>query len=376
MYCNAPATSPAPVEAPPRPAVASLPPGRPGSLAEVGISAGSSAAAFAHTAELFLKERLGELTDPSRIARTHWIAAPPQHPAWPYVSPDHEVFFDVVTADGVGYLLRYAGEDAALLAHADDLLFAPIQALLPFTRVDLEAVGLMLFLGTLREVVIVTNADLDASFVDRVGRMNRHVAAQAGATGRDIRLVSFTWELTNRDEWKTVERGRPSTATAPSSGDPSEAALVATRGGNRLAEQGRLDEALRAHDEAIRLDPGCALAWSNRSYVLANLERFAASLAAAERALSLDAKLEQAWINVSQALIGLGRFPEALQVAQRGLAVAPRSAALHFNAALSADRTYRQPVAVTHYRSFIEVATPAMKREVELAQQRLRVFRA
>lgn len=378
MYCGAPAVAAAPVAAAPAPVAAApasmaLPPGRPAPPDHIKTTSGPSAEAFAQTALLFLKERMGELADASRVARTRWVVTPPRHPAWPYVPPDHELFFDAITADGVGYLFRYAGDDALPVPDADDPLFAPIQAPLPFSRVDLEAAGELLALGALREVVLVVNVVLEAPFVDRVSRLNHRVIAAGAPAGREVRLMSFTWDPANPDEWRTIGRD----ASASRSSQPrDDAARATTNAGNRLAEKGLFQEALLCHDEAIRLDPGFALAWSNKAYVLANLGRHPESLAAAERALSLDARLEQAWINVSQALMSLGRLAEALQVAERGLAVAPRSAPLHFNAALSADKTHRQPAAVAHYRSFIELATPAMKGEVELAQQRLRVYRA
>lgn len=363
-----------------------LPPGRHGPTMLERVARGGPAEAFAAIAVRFLKEKVGEL-DPVRIATMSYLAKAPRHREWPYVPPDHELLFDVITTDGVGYLFRY-GDGQHPPPPEDDPLFAPIQPPLPLSTVDISMCGALLFTNAFREIVIVANLPLEQTLLDKVGRHNNIVAnllAKAPAPPtepRAVRLMSFPWDPGHPDEWRKLDasRGSPSpdaSQSPPAPGPiPGESpALAAMHRGNRLAERGRFDDAIRYHDEALQLDPQLALAWSNKAYALSALCRMEESRAAAARAVELDPKLVVGWINVSNALVSLGRYADALRACERGLSIAPTSPQLHYNLATAADKTYKQPLAVKHYLAFVEHATPAMHAEVARVQQRLRMYR-
>lgn len=332
-----------------------MPPGRSGPTARER-AAESRAGTFVLEAVKFLRTLPKELADVNRIQAMDWIATAPRHMDWPYCPPDHELLLDVVTTDGVGYVIRYGGADVMLppVPH-DDPLFVPIQPPLPISRVDVSMCGLLLFTGLLREIVIVCNLRFEERIMFDVRATKQR--ALAGAPECELRLV--TWHWGSETPGPVVSRS---------------SAVDATNSGNRASERGDLTEALRLHDEALRLDPKLALAWSNKAFVLSAQGRMEASLEAAQRAVALDDKLVVAWINKSNAEISLHRFPAALESARRGLVLDERSAALHFNAGTAADRTYKQPLAVVHFRAFLAAATPAMKNEVAEVTRRLAIL--
>lgn len=355
-----------------------LPHGRPGPTVLQRVAHGGMAEAFAVCAVKILREKTGE-PDPTRIACMSWMASAPRLREWPYVPPDHELLFDVITTDGVGYVIRYGGDaEPPAPVQDDDPLFAPIQPPIPISRVDLSMCGAMLFSGALREIVIVSNVALLPPFVEQVGKHNNIIVNLGAPADRRMRLVSFPWDPDANESHPGADHGQaaaaPPMARAPAT--PSRPpALEAMQRGNGHAREGRMAEALRCHEEALALDPQLALAWANKAFALAGLGRQEESLLAAQRAVELDPKLVPGWINVSQALLTLGRYPQAIESAERGLALDPKSPQLHFNLATAADRTYRQPLAVKHFRAFVEHATPAMQAMVAKVEQRLRMLR-
>ena len=93
--------------------------------------------------------------------------------------------------------------------------------------------------------------------------------------------------------------------------------------GNTDFAQGDYEQALLAYEKAISLDPGHAVAWSNRGGALNNLKRYDEGLAASEKAIALDPKFAMAWSNKGVALYGLLRYDEALVALDRAIALDP-----------------------------------------------------
>ena len=71
------------------------------------------------------------------------------------------------------------------------------------------------------------------------------------------------------------------------------------------------DEAIKACDEAIRLDPKYALAWNNNGKALGNQGRLDEAIKAFDEAIRLDPNYAGAWNNKGMALKLLGRSTEA-----------------------------------------------------------------
>ena len=84
-------------------------------------------------------------------------------------------------------------------------------------------------------------------------------------------------------------------------------------GGTALSIQGKYDDAIKAYDEAINLDPNLAAAWDDKGNALNSLGRYDEAFKACDEAIRLDPKDAMAWGNKGNALNGLGKYDEAFQ---------------------------------------------------------------
>lgn len=101
--------------------------------------------------------------------------------------------------------------------------------------------------------------------------------------------------------------------------------------GHHLARQGRLDEALREYEQALRVEPNHWRSHSEIGRVLVVQERYAEALPHLETALRLAPDTYATNYNYGIALEKLGRNAEALAAYDRALAVAPQRHEPHLN---------------------------------------------
>src|SRR3989449_1022574 len=87
--------------------------------------------------------------------------------------------------------------------------------------------------------------------------------------------------------------------------------------GNAFTKLGRLVDALRCFNAAIKVNPAYEVAWNNKGNALARLGKFDEALGCYERALEIDAAYRGAWVNKGFVLTKLGRFDEAASCADR-----------------------------------------------------------
>jgi len=89
--------------------------------------------------------------------------------------------------------------------------------------------------------------------------------------------------------------------------------------GNALTKMGRLIDALRSFNAALKVNPKYEVAWNNKGNTLARLGHFEEALACYERALAIDPEYRGAWVNKGYVLTKLGRYDEATSCADRAL---------------------------------------------------------
>ncbi|HYT00158.1 MAG TPA: tetratricopeptide repeat protein [Thermoplasmata archaeon] len=94
--------------------------------------------------------------------------------------------------------------------------------------------------------------------------------------------------------------------------------------GNALTKMGRLIDALRCFNAAIKVNPNYEVAWNNKGNALARLGKFEEALACYEHALGIDPGYRGAWVNKGFVLTKLGRFDEAASCADRALTLDTR----------------------------------------------------
>ena len=77
--------------------------------------------------------------------------------------------------------------------------------------------------------------------------------------------------------------------------------------------QGKYDEAIKAYDEAIRLDPNLAEAWNNKGNALYSQGKYDEAIKAYDEAIRLDPNFADAWCNKGNALDDKGKYDEAIK---------------------------------------------------------------
>ncbi len=99
--------------------------------------------------------------------------------------------------------------------------------------------------------------------------------------------------------------------------------------GNALMKLGQHMDALRCFNAALKVNPKYEVAWNNKGNALARLGHYEEALRCYERALAIDGGYRGAWINKGYVLTKLGRYDEAASCADRALRLdgSPRSEA-------------------------------------------------
>lgn len=96
--------------------------------------------------------------------------------------------------------------------------------------------------------------------------------------------------------------------------------------GNNLNNLGRYNEAIEAYDGAIRLDPKYENAWYGKGVNLKKLERYDEAIKAYDEAIRLDPKDAKAWCAKGNALDMQGKYDEAIENYDEAIRLDPQGA--------------------------------------------------
>jgi tetratricopeptide (TPR) repeat protein len=92
-----------------------------------------------------------------------------------------------------------------------------------------------------------------------------------------------------------------------------EEAINWNNNGVDLSNLRKYDEAIKACDKAIKLDPKLAMAWENKGDALLAQGKYEAAIRACDKAIELEPKRSKAWNKKGVALHGLGKYDESIK---------------------------------------------------------------
>lgn len=101
--------------------------------------------------------------------------------------------------------------------------------------------------------------------------------------------------------------------------------------GINLSEEGNYTEAIRAFDEALKINPQNATTWNEKGMVLAKLRKYDDAIKAYDEALKINPQNVDAWKNKGNALRNLGRYEEAFEAWDEALKINPQFAKAWFS---------------------------------------------
>ncbi len=96
--------------------------------------------------------------------------------------------------------------------------------------------------------------------------------------------------------------------------------------GNALYGLGKYDEAIKAYDQAISINPQFAEAWYNKGNALYGLGKYDEAIKAYDQAISINPQFAEAWNNKGNALYGLGKYDEAIKAYDQAISINPQYA--------------------------------------------------
>ena len=125
--------------------------------------------------------------------------------------------------------------------------------------------------------------------------------------------------------------------------------------GNVLNAQGKPEEALASHKKAIQLNPKLAIAYNGLGNALYNQEKLEEAVTAYQKAIELDPKFAYAYNNLGNALKDQKKLDEAVAAYQKAIELDPKYATAYSNLGNALYNQEKLEEAVAAYQKAIEL---------------------
>ncbi len=111
-------------------------------------------------------------------------------------------------------------------------------------------------------------------------------------------------------------------------GADAKTALEWFNEGFGLHQTGKLAEAIKAYDEALKINPQLVEAWNGRGVALNDLGRYEEAIKAYDEVLKINLTFPSVWDNKCTSLSNLGKTEESISCYDKALEINPQSALL------------------------------------------------
>jgi tetratricopeptide (TPR) repeat protein len=144
--------------------------------------------------------------------------------------------------------------------------------------------------------------------------------------------------------------------------------------GRNLARQGRLDEAVEAYRETVRLEPTHYYAYNNLGTSLVKQEKLDEAIKAFRRSRQISPSFAEAHFNLGTCLLRQRKLDEAVDAFREALRHDPGSASAHYNLGVALQNQGRLDEAIKEYRETLRLEQDhaGAERELRLALTRRR----
>jgi tetratricopeptide (TPR) repeat protein len=125
--------------------------------------------------------------------------------------------------------------------------------------------------------------------------------------------------------------------------------------GASLVDQEKYKEAIKAYDEAIRIDPNYAEAWFNKGVAYDRQSNSSDAIGAYNKATDINPQYAEAWYNKGNDFVDLGKDNEAIKAYNKAIEINPNNADAWYNKGHVFDRMGKYSEAIYAYGVVIEI---------------------
>lgn len=109
------------------------------------------------------------------------------------------------------------------------------------------------------------------------------------------------------------------------------------------------EEAIKAYDQATRINPAYLTAWKNKGNVLYALAKYNESIQAYDQAIEIDKKYALAWYGKGLALTKLEDYDEAVKAYDNAIEASPNNPAIWYNKGIALSSQGKHDAAIRCY---------------------------